>query len=395
MFKNGIKNLAVKAAAMLSAAVVCAGIAGSYIRPVEVSADEGLYHSLYDVLRDRSDDPENFMSQELFIKRIFWNCEALWGINYTYGNQEHNLGCDGFVSLVLRLTLGTVYDFRSDWNDYWAKYDYTEEHIVAASYVDQYEIFRPGGTSVTWLYHNYVDEIVEPLDDRKFVESMDNEEWIEYLDDIGAQPGDIMFWDEDKDNKYWTHISIYAGIEDGEAVMWHASSVKGYVCKQSLEEITLGNQFLDYCTIMPMTDRPARAGLTVDAGNDNNDCTYSVYWDLSCDYFIGRISSGCSLEEQEYLDDFALYPNYDHTAYERKLILRKEVTPYTPDGSESQYDGETMFYLFITIEPYDDQKGLLKYSVYGVDSIRYYSGGEIKDYDYRNGEPVITLTDFR
>jgi hypothetical protein len=111
--------------------------------------------------------------------------------------------------------------------------------------------------------------------------------------------------------------------------MWHASSVKGYVCKQSLEEITLNNQFLDYCTIMPMTDRPARAGLTVDAGNDNNDCTYSVYWDLSCDYFIGRISSGCSLEEQEYLDDFALYPNYDHTAYERKLILRKEVTPYT------------------------------------------------------------------
>ena len=148
MFKNGIKNLAVKAAAMLSAAVICAGIAGSYIRPVEVSADEGLYHSLYDVLRDRSDDPENFMSQELFIKRIFWNCEALWGINYTYGDQEHNLGCDGFVSLVLRMTLGTVYDFRSDWNDYWAKYDYTEEHIVAASYVDQYEVFRPGGMSL-------------------------------------------------------------------------------------------------------------------------------------------------------------------------------------------------------------------------------------------------------
>ena len=63
MFKNGIKNLAVKAAAMLSAAVICAGIAGSYIRPVEVSADEGLYHSLYDVFRDRSDDPENFMSR--------------------------------------------------------------------------------------------------------------------------------------------------------------------------------------------------------------------------------------------------------------------------------------------------------------------------------------------
>ena len=29
-----------------------------------------------------------------------------------------------------------------------------------------------------------------------------------------------MFWDEDKDNKYWTHISIYAGIEDGEAVAY-------------------------------------------------------------------------------------------------------------------------------------------------------------------------------
>ena len=62
MLKSGIRNLAVKAMAMLSAAVVCAGIAGSYIKPVEVSADEGLYHSLYDVFRDRSDDPENFMS---------------------------------------------------------------------------------------------------------------------------------------------------------------------------------------------------------------------------------------------------------------------------------------------------------------------------------------------
>ena len=101
------------------------------------------------------------------------------------------------------------------------------------------------------------------------------------------------------------------------------------------------------------------------------------------------------MEEQEYLDDFALYPNYEHTAYERKLILRKEMTPYNPDDGGTPYEGETMFYLFITIEPYDDQRGTLKYSVYGVDSIRYYGGGEIKDYDYRNGEPVITLTDFR
>jgi hypothetical protein len=101
------------------------------------------------------------------------------------------------------------------------------------------------------------------------------------------------------------------------------------------------------------------------------------------------------LSEQEYLDDFPLYPNYDHTAYERKLILRKEATPYSPDDGDSTNDGETMFYLFITIEPYDDQRGTLKYSVYGVDSIRYYGGGEIKDYDYRNGEPVISLINFK
>ncbi len=392
---KGLRNIAIKAVALLSVAVLCAGIAGAYARPVKVSADDVLYDSLYDVFRDRSDDPQNFMSQELFIKRIFWNCEALWGIDYTYGSQEHNLGCDGFVSLVLRLTFGTVYDFESDWSNYRAKFDYTEEHIVAASYVDQYEIFRPGGTSVTWLYHNYVNELVEPLDDRAFVEGMDNYDWIEYLDDIGAQPGDIMFWDEDEDNKYWTHISIYAGIEDGEAVMWHASSVKGYCCKQSLDEITLDNQFLDYCTILPMTDRPARAGLYVDNGSGSGDFSYSVYWDHSTDYLIGRISSGCTLPEQDYLDDFPIYPNYDHTAFERTLIIRKEVSPFDPESGSDVSEEPMWFHLVIRIEPDDDTKGTLKYAVYGVDNIRCYGSGEIKDYDYRSGGQVIRIADFR
>ncbi len=395
MFRRDIRNFAVKAVAMLSAAVLCAGIAGSYLKPVKVSADEGLYHSLYDVFRDKSDDPANFMSQELFIKRIFWNCEALWGIDYTYGDQEHNLGCDGFVSLVLRMTLNTAYDFKTDWSNYWIKFDPSEEHILAASYVDQYDIFRPGGTSVTWLYHNYVNEVVEPLDDRAFVECMSNDEWIEYLDDIGAQPGDIMFWDDDKDNKYWTHISIYAGIEDGEAMMWHASSVRGYVCEQSLEEITMNNQFLDYCTIVPMTDRPARAGLCAESNGESSEFSYSVYWDLSCDYDIGRVTSGCELSGDEYLSNFPLYPNYDHTAYERTLIIRKENMPFISDGGDSPGDDENLFYMFIRIEPDDGEKGTLKYSIYGVDSIRYYGGGEIKDYDYLHGGQMISLTDYR
>ena len=391
MLKSGIRNLAVKAMAMLSAAVVCAGIAGSYIKPVEVSADEGLYHSLYDVFRDRSDDPENFMSQELFIKRIFWNCEALWGINYTYGDQEHNLGCDGFVSLVFRLTFGTAYDFKRTEDKYWVKFDYHEEHIVAASNVDQYEIFRPGGTSVTWLYKNYPNEIVEPLVDRTFVEGMDDDEWVDFMEDIGAQPGDIMLWDDDDDDKFWTHVGIYAGIEDGVPMMWHASSIKGEVVKQSLGEITSFIQYLDYVCILPTTPKPAKVGLYVDSSVPvEKDFSYSVYRDADCTEFIGRLTNVSSSNGQSSLGNVNIYPNQDESAFERTIYIRKEVTPYTTVTEDQE-----VFQLIIRIEPNGDGKGTLKYSVYGASDIRFYFSKELINYDYYTGYKVIEITEFR
>ena len=64
MFFRSIRNYAVKAIALLFATVLSAGVAGSYARPVDVNADEDLYPSLYDLFRERSGDPENFIPEK-------------------------------------------------------------------------------------------------------------------------------------------------------------------------------------------------------------------------------------------------------------------------------------------------------------------------------------------
>jgi len=395
MLLKSIRNYAVKAIAMFSAAVIGAGCASSYIVPCDASADSGLYDSLYDLFKERSGDPDNFMSQEELVQKVLDNCDRLKWIDYTYGTQENYLGCDGFVSLVFRLTFDTVYEFDRDLDKYWCKYDYHEEHIVASSHVDKYEIFRPGGTTVTWLYHNYVDELVDALDHRENVEGKTNEEWIEYLTAIGAQPGDILFWDDDDNDDFWAHIGIYSGIDDGIPRMWHASSVKGLVINQTMEDITTDTQYLKYVSVLPLTDIPAKAGLCVDDESNNKDFSYSFYKDQDCSDFMGRISSSCVLSEQSFLDEFAVYPNNDKSAFENKLYFTKDTSPFSIEDGDCTFSGQKVYQLVIKIDPYDGTKGTLKYAVYGVDDIRYYGGGEIKNYDYTSVDKCIPLTDFR
>ena len=103
-FRN-IRNFAVKAIAICSSAAVFAGLMSAYMQSTPVSADDELYSCLYDVFRDRSDDPDHFMTPEFMVSEMMDYCDMLEGVEYTYGDQEHYLACDGFVSLVLRLTL--------------------------------------------------------------------------------------------------------------------------------------------------------------------------------------------------------------------------------------------------------------------------------------------------
>ncbi|MCR4704410.1 MAG: hypothetical protein K5665_12190 [Saccharofermentans sp.] len=389
---TGLRSFAVKAAAAFFATVVFTGLMSAYVNPVNVSADEDeLYHSLYDVFKDRSSDPDNFLSQEDFLKEIFYNCERLKGIEYTYGDQEHYLACDGFVSLVFRLTFGTAHGFERNRTKYWCKFDYREEHIVADSYVDEYEVYRPGGTSVTWLYKHYVDTVVDSIASRSYMEGLDNDGWVEYLERLNVQPGDIMFWDNDKDRKYWSHIGIYAGIEDGVPMMWHSSAVKGKVVKQSLAEITQDIQILDYVAILPLIDRPVSVGLYVDDSAESEKAfSYSVYEDQACTEYLGRISSACELSEQSLLDNIPVYPNADKSAYERTIYVRRDMSPYNAESAE-----QIVYRIIIKVTPVGTTIGTLKYTIYGADDLRYYSGNEIKGFDYQSGGKVIPIKDFR
>ncbi len=401
MGTKNIWKIAVKAIAIITMAAVVAGIAESYIQPVSVMAD-AKYQTLYDVFRDRSGNPDSFMGQEEFRNTLLSNCNALNGVAYTSGQQQNYLACDGFVSLVLRMTFGTVHEVKKnyEWKKKQHKISYKfntkEEHIVADSYVDKYEVYRPGGTSVTWLYKNYVGNIVNPISSkRKNCEDMTNKQWVEYLEQINAQPGDILFWDNDKNDKYWTHIGIFAGIENGTAKMWHASAVKKKVCKQDLSEITEHIRYLKYVCVLPMTDAPAKVGLCANSDSNLKNFSYSVYKDEDCSEFIGRISSNCTLKDQASLEDIAIYLNGDKTAYEKTIYVRRDMSPFKFANAELAGADQTVYKLRIKITPGEENKGTLTYSIYGSKDIRYYDSNTITDYDYRSGGQVILITDYR
>ena len=398
---KSIKKLAVKAIAILAMTAVAAGIADSYIKPVDVSADSK-YQTLYDVFRDRSGDPDSFMDQEEFRNTILANCKKLNTVAYTSGAQVDSLACDGFVSMVMRLTFGTVhevkvrYDYKKKKRFISYKFNTKEEHKVADSYVDKYEIFRPGGTSVTWIYNNYVGKIVNARgSSRKKVEGFSNDDWVNYLESIGAQPGDLILWDNDYNKTYWTHIGIYAGIENGKAVIWHASAVWKIVMKQIMAEMTEDTKYLKLACVIPMTDAPAKVGLCVGAGENDRDFSYSIYKDEACSTKLGRIASSCTLKDQESLEDLSIYFNGDKSAYEKTIYVKRDVSPYKASSTELSGTDQIVYKLKIKITPGEENKGTLVYTVYGARDIRYYSGKTIEDYDYRQGGQIIEISDFR
>ena len=398
---KSIRKIALKAIAILAMTAVVAGIAESYIKPVDVSA-AAKYQTLYDVFRDRSGDPDSFMGQEEFRNKLLANCKLLNKVAYTSGQQVHKLACDGFVSMALRITFGTVHKVKVCYERKEKKtlmsfeFDRKEEHIVADSYVDKYEVYRPGGTSVTWLYSNYVGKIVNARgSSRKKVEGYNNKDWVWYMESVGAQPGDLIFFDNDYNKTYWTHIGIFAGIENGKAMMWHASAVKGKVCKQQLSEITEEVKYLKIACVVPMTDAPAKVGLCADNGSKLREFSYSLYKDEDCREYLGRISSNCTLKEQASLEDIAIYLNGDKTAYEKTIYVRRDMSPFKFANAELAGADQTVYMLKIKIIPEDNKIGTLKYSIYGAKDIRYYDSQTIYDYNYRAGGLFILISDYR
>ena len=396
-----IRKIAVKVIAILSMAAVVAGIAESYIPPVSVSAD-AKYQTLYDVFRDRSGDPDSFMGQEEFRNTILSNCKKLNTVNYTSGAQVDSLACDGFVSMVLRMTFGTVhevkvrYDYKKKKRFISYKFNTKEEHKVADSYVDKYEIYRPGGTSVTWIYNNYVGKLVNARgSSRKKVEGWTNKDWVNYLESIGAQPGDLILWDNDYNKTYWTHIGIYAGIENGKAVIWHASAVWGICMKQIMAEMTEETKYLKLACVVPMTDAPAKVGISAMTGSRERDFSYSIYKDENCRSCIGRITSNCTLKDQASLEDLAIYFNSEKTAYEKTVYVRRDMSPFKFANAELAGADQTVYMLKIKIIPDDNNLGTLKYSIYGAKDIRCYASKTVYDYDYRSGGLFILISDYR
>jgi hypothetical protein len=101
------------------------------------------------------------------------------------------------------------------------------------------------------------------------------------------------------------------------------------------------------------------------------------------------------LKEQASLENIAIYPNGDKTAYEKTIYVRRDMSPFKIGNAELAGADQTVYMLKIKITPDDNKVGTLKYSVYGAKDIRYYDSQTIYDYNYRSGGRFILISDYR
>ena len=165
--------------------------------------------------------------------------------------------------------------------------------------------------------------------------------------------------------------------------------------KQIMAEMTEETKYLKLACVVPMTDAPAKVGISAMTGSRERDFSYSIYKDENCRSCIGRITSNCTLKDQASLEDLAIYFNSEKTAYEKTVYVRRDMSPFKFANAELAGADQTVYMLKIKIIPDDNNLGTLKYSIYGAKDIRCYASKTVYDYDYRSGGLFILISDYR
>ena len=183
-------------------------------------------------------DPDEFR------KKLIKNFEYMDGVGYFHMGKmvQGYTDCAGSVSLAFRVALGTA-KFTKKYKKGTLSngkqlYGIGINYCGIKSYKDKYGWCRNGTASVnshflkTIVKNRKIKYSQVSLEDRNDgVQGWSNEEWIDYLKETGAKPGDVIVWfNHDWSKTKGQHMTMYAGIgEDGIAYEWTASSTYGVI----------------------------------------------------------------------------------------------------------------------------------------------------------------------
>ena len=183
-------------------------------------------------------DPDEFR------KKLIKNFEYMDGVGYFHMGKmvQGYTDCAGSVSLAFRVALGTA-KFTKKYKKGTLSngkqlYGIGINYCGIKSYKDKYGWCRNGTASVnshflkTIVKNRKIKYSQVSLEDRNDgVQGWSNEEWIDFLNETGAKPGDVIVWfNHDWSKTKGQHMTMYAGIgEDGIAYEWTASSTYGVI----------------------------------------------------------------------------------------------------------------------------------------------------------------------
>lgn len=185
-----------------------------------------------------------YSDPDVFRAKLIKNFEYMKDVGYFHMGKmvQGYTDCAGSVSLAFRVALGTA-KFTKKYKkgnrkDGSQLYGIGVNYCGIRSYKDKYGWCRNGTASVN---SHFLNTIVKnrkikytqiSLSDRSDgVKGWSNEEWVDYLTEIKAKPGDVFVWfNHDWSKKKGQHMTMFAGIgEDGIAYEWTASSTYGVI----------------------------------------------------------------------------------------------------------------------------------------------------------------------
>ena len=369
-----------------------------------------------------------YKTEKAFRDAILAACKKMDGVKYQWGGGGWNgIDCAGSVSLAYSVALKTAKITGTS-----GSYGNKTLSYTGGGNPDKYGFYRPGFAGIKSTFTNALlkNRGITPKEnkfssfDTNGKKGIQNDEWVKIINKYGFKPGDmIMWWNDNNDKNNAQHITIYAGIENGVAKHWTASSTAGHFCKKSLASSTSEagkGSFTGFMALKAtgMVDN-AFAGFSLDkrdpSGINYTGAVFSVYKDSTLSNKAGELRDDNA--DGIYTDYYALSGS---TYTKKKYQLTKSGNNYAdtlyiketkaPDGviladgkkiSLKDQDGNipdvynfadlNTYIIDISLTGIDGSKGKLDYSIKKSDGSVLYQTS-VSGYAYTSGSDVIVIT---
>ena len=383
------------------------------------------------LVTEKNTKAAGYKSEKAFRDAILAACKKMDGVKYQWGGGGWNgIDCAGSVSLAYSVALKTAKITGTS-----GSYGKKTLSYSGGGTPDKYGFERPGFAGIKSSFTNGIlkTRSIKPAENRfsnfetNGTKGIQNDEWINIINKYGFKPGDmILWWNDNNDKTNAQHITIYAGIENGTAMHWTASSTSGYFLKKSLASSSSESGKGSFTGFMGLKATAlvdvAYVGFTLDkrdpSGINYTGAIFSVFSDPDLNALIGELRD----EDGDgiYTDYFALNNsvytrqkfkltesdgqtgNYENTVYIQETTAPDGVI--LPDGTKhslKDQDGNLPdVYRFIDTAGYavhikltgtDGSKGKLEYSVEKIGGSVMYQTVK-NDYSYASGSDVVLIT---